>query len=145
MKFIKTFESFNIEIYEHGRCELFTLALHKELGFDMYFYLDKEAEFEDESGEIFYDTALIHAYVKDKNNNLIDATGKIEEEDLDEHAEWVSNGESIVVNQSKFDSLVDKGFISPYTKTELSDCQEYIKSNIEKYVLYTSDKINFYL
>jgi hypothetical protein len=128
MKHIKLFEDFNIDIYEHGRCELFALALHEELGYDMYFYYDDEAEIDDD-----YDTALVHAFAKDKNGILYDATGEIVEKDLDDHAEYVNSSRLEKIDIKEFHELVDSGFISEYNPDDITEIRKYIREHISKY------------
>jgi hypothetical protein len=138
MKHLNTFESFNIDIYEHGSCEVFAFALHKELSYDMFFFLDEEAEFDDyETGR-----ALIHAYVKDKNGNMIDATGVISKHDLENnHANWVSSPNTIQVDEDMYSNFVESGFLAGHTEDELSSCIEYIRQNHNKYNI-TGDNIS---
>lgn len=139
MKYLKLFEEYseeiNIDMYEHGLCERFALALHEELGYTMYFYIDGEAEFETDGG---YTTgeALIHAYATDENGNMFDATGKIEEDDLDEHANYVNDGIKWKIKSKKeFDANVRSGFISQYSKDEIKKLRRYIRNNIDKYTI----------
>ena len=127
MKHLKLFEDFNIDIYEHGRCELFALALHEELGYEMYLFLDEEAEFDN-----YYGEALIHAYTKSPNDDLFDASGKVTLEDIENHGDWNVDWHRHI-NINIFQEYVNSGFFTPYTKSEIYDCRKYISNNIEKY------------
>lgn len=134
MKKIKTFETFNIDIYEHGRCELFALALHLELGYDIFFYLDNDAEIETENGEYVFETVLVHAFAKDYRGNMFDATGEINKEDLEDHAEWVNSPQILKIkNKDMFDDYVKTKFLSDYDIKDISECRRYIRSDINKY------------
>jgi hypothetical protein len=133
MRHLKLYEEFNIDYYEHGRCEIFALALHKTLGYDMHFFLDEEAEFETEDG-FEYGTALVHAYVKDKDGNMFDATGRINQENLEEdHSEYVNEPSDIIVDENLFRKFINDGFIADYKEHELNKVIEYIINNISKY------------
>ena len=123
---------FNIEIYEHGRCELGAYVLHLVLGYDMYFFLDEEAEFETDDGWV-NDIVLIHAYCKDNKNNMYDITGHINENDLYEHAEWIQSPIHEKVTVEMFHQYIDEGFITNYTQNEINNLKKYIIDNIERY------------
>ena len=133
MKYIKLFENFSIDIYEHGRCELFAIALHKELDYDIYFFIDNNAEFETEDG-FDYGDALIHAYCKDEKNNCFDATGLVTISDIeDDHCEYVDEPEHIKVSDEMFEEYVRDGFIGDYDENEISKIRNYIKYNYKLY------------
>jgi hypothetical protein len=126
-------ENIDIEYYEHGQCELFTLALHKTLGYDMYFFIDNNAEFETEDG-FDYGDALVHAYCKDKKGNYFDASGLITLDEIEnEHADFVNEPEHIFVTEKMFFNFIKNGFISKCDITELKKLKKYIKKNISKY------------
>jgi hypothetical protein len=129
-------ENVNIEYYEHGQCELFALALHKTLGYDMYFFIDNNAEFENDD-DFEYGDALIHAYCKDKKGNYFDASGMITLNNIeDEHANFVNEPEHILVNEKMFYDYVKSGFISKFKISELKKLETYIKENISKYTVH---------
>lgn len=133
MKHLKLFEEFDISHFEHGKCEIFALALHKVLGYDIHFFLDDEAEFQDED-DYEYETALVHAYAMDDNGRMFDATGEISKVNLEEdHAEYVNEPRDIIVDESLFKKMVNDGFIGKYTKHELNQAIDYIQDNINKY------------
>jgi hypothetical protein len=144
-KFIKTTireylnENVNIEYYEHGQCELFALALHKSLGYDMYFFIDNNAEFETDDGFDYgfdYGDALIHAYCKDKKGNYFDASGLITLNDIEnEHADFVNEPEHILVSEKMFYEYIQSGFISKFKTSELNKLETYIKENVSKYAV----------
>jgi len=128
-------EKVNIEYYEHGQCELFALALHKTLGYDMYFFIDNNAEFETDDG-FDYGDALIHAYCKDKKGNYFDASGLITLNDIEhEHADFVNEPEHILVSEKIFYEYIQSGFISKFKISELNKLETYIKENASKYVV----------
>ena len=128
-------ESLNIEYYEHGQCELFALALHKTLGYDMYFFIDNNAEFETDDG-FDYGDALIHAYCKDKKGNYFDASGLITLSDIEnEHTDFVNEPEHILVSEKMFYDYIQSGFISKFKISELNKLETYIKENISKYAV----------
>ena len=128
-------ENVNIEYYEHGQCELFALALHKTLSYDMYFFIDNDAEFEIDDG-FDYGDALIHAYCKDKKGNYFDASGLITLNDIEnEHADFVNEPEHILVNEKMFYDYVQSGFISNFKISELNKLETYIKENVSKYAV----------
>jgi hypothetical protein len=137
MKYLKRFNesnnSINIEYYEHGKCELFAFALHIVLGYDMYFFIDNEAEFETD-GDFDYGSALVHAYCKNKNGNYFDASGLITLNDIEEdHAEYVNGPEHILVSDEMFYDYIKDGFISDFIESELENIEKYIKDNILNY------------
>ena len=128
-------ENVNIEYYEHGQCELFALALHKTLGYDMYFFIDSNAEFETDD-DFEYGDALIHAYCKDKKGNYFDASGLITLNDIEnEHADFVNEPEHILVNEKLFYEYIQSGFISKFEISELNKLETYIKENVLKYTV----------
>lgn len=132
MKYLQYFESFNIDIYEHGRCEIFALALHKELNYDVFFLLDDEAYFDDFDEEKDR-TVLIHAYTKDEKGNMFDAKGLISEEDLEDHADFVNSPRTIKVSEKEFNEFIKSKFIARYSPKELLECQIHIRNNVNKY------------
>ena len=133
MRHLKTYKIFESEIdiddYIHGSCELFTLAMHEELGYDMYFLFDSQAYFEDTDS---YDTALVHAYCKDSDGNMYDASGVIDEEYLENEFE---NNDPYTekISDKEFRKLSNSGFIQKIKRTEVELLRKYIKDNIEKY------------
>jgi hypothetical protein len=125
-----------IEYYEHGQCELFALALHKTLGYDMYFFIDNNAEFETDDG-FDYSDALVHAYCKDKKSNYYDASGLITLNDIeDDHTDYVNEAEHILVTEKLFNDYIQNGFISNFKITELNKLETYIKDNVSKYAVH---------
>lgn len=134
MKYIKLFEEFSekdLDIYEHGLCERFALALHEELDYTMYFYLDYVYDMGDSN---FEGEVLVHAYATDNEGNMFDASGQIEEDYLDDHAPYVNDGFKHKINSKKeFDKFVDSGFISEYSEEEIKELRKYIRENIDKY------------
>lgn len=132
MKKFKQFilEQIDIEYYKHGQCELFAYALHKILNYDMYFFVDNEAEFDDE-----YELALIHAYCRDKNGNYFDANGLVTLDDIEnEHTDYVNDPEHILVDDSMFFEYIQSGFISNFKQSELNILEKYIKDNISIFI-----------
>ena len=128
-------ENVNIEYYEHGQCELFALALHKTLGYGMYFFIDNNAEFETDD-DFEYGDALIHAYCKDKKGNHFDASGLITLNDIEnEHADFVNEPEHILVSEKMFYEYIQSGFISKFKISGLNKLETYIKENVSKYVV----------
>ncbi len=126
-------ENINIEYYEHGQCELFALAIHKTLGYDMYFFIDNNAEFETDEG-FDYGDALVHAYCKDKNGNYFDASGLITLNNIEnEHADFVNEPNHIHVTEKMFYDYIQNGFISNFKTTELDKLKRYIIKNVSNY------------
>lgn len=132
-QFLNENNEFDIYQYEHGKCELAAYALHLVLGYDMYFYIDEEAEIETEEGEYVYDNVLIHAYCKDKNNTMYDITGIIDYNDLEDHADWVISPIHKKVNSKIYHKYIKDGFLSNYNEKELNKLKDYIKKNISLY------------
>tara|TARA_R110001592_G_scaffold357932_2_gene661839 strand:- start:58 stop:510 length:453 start_codon:yes stop_codon:yes gene_type:complete len=128
-------ENLNMEYYEHGQCELFALALHKTLGYDMYFFIDNNAEFETDEG-FDYGDALVHAYCKDDKGNYFDASGLVTLNDIEnDHVEYVDEPEHILVTEKMFYDYIQSGFISKFKMSELNNLETYIKENLSKYVV----------
>jgi len=128
-------ENVNIKYYEHGQCELFALALHKTLGYDMYFFIDNNAEFETDDG-FDYGDALVHAYCKDKKSNYYDASGLITLNDIEnEHTDFVNESEHILVSEKMFYEYIQNEFISKFEISELNKLETYIKENVSKYAV----------
>jgi len=128
-------EKVNIEYYEHGQCELFALALHKTFGYDIYFFIDNNVEFETEDG-FDYGDALIHAYCKDDKGNYFDASGLVTLNDIEnEHTEYVNESEHILVTEKMFYEYIQSGFILKFRISELNKLETYIKENFLKYVV----------
>ena len=124
--------NFDIDIYEHGNCEVFALALHRELGYKVFFYMDDEAEFEGDD-EDYTDTALVHAYAVDDDGNMFDASGQIDEEMLDDHADYVVSPRTEEVTEVDYRKKVKSGLIAPIVESEVDECRQYIRNNISKY------------
>ncbi len=139
MKYLHLFENFEIHTYEHGRCELFAYVLHKVMGYELYFHVDDEAEIETEEGYNTTTTALVHAYCKDVDGNLYDATGRIEYSELEEHSDWVNEPRDILVSEELFNQFISDGFIGEYTSDEYNDVESYI---IENKVLYQTTLVS---
>ena len=133
MKYFKLFEEFNIDIYEHGRCEVFAFCLSDVMGYDMYFLLDDEAEIETEDGDYVIETVLVHAYCKDRDGNMFDATGQINKDDLYDHAEDIIEPRTIKVSSNGFFSFISDGIISHINDMNLSEIKIYIRNNEDKY------------
>jgi hypothetical protein len=139
--YVKNFKEFinennYIDYYEHGQCELFALALHKTLGYDMYFFIDNNVEFEIDNG-FECGNALVHAYGKDKNGNYFDASGLITLDDIEnEHSEYVNEPEHRIVTEKIFYEYVQEGFISKFNIDELNKLKNYIKDNISNYTVH---------
>jgi hypothetical protein len=128
-------ESLDIEYYKHGQCELFAFALHKTLGYDMYFFIDNNAEFETDEG-FDYGDALVHAYCKDGKGNYFDASGLVTSNDIEnDHAEYVNEPEHILVTEKRFYEYIKSGFISKFKMSELNKLETYIKENVSKYAV----------
>jgi hypothetical protein len=131
MKHIKLFEEFNIDLYEHGQCEIFAYRLSEILNYKLMFYLDLEAEIETEDGDYVYETVLVHAYCVDQHNNMFDATGLIDKSDLDDHAEYVNSPKIIEANNELLEEFVGEDVLKGnYDK----NVDEYIQRNISKYL-----------
>ena len=130
-----TDENVNIEYYEHGQCELFSLALHKTLGYDMYFFVDNNAEFETDDG-FDYGDALVHAYCRDKKGNYFDASGSITLNDIEnEHTDFVNEPEHILVSEKMFYEYIRRWIIPKFKISELNKLETYIKENVSKYAV----------
>ena len=140
MYYIKLFEDFNeeefIEKYNQGRCEVFALALHLELGYTIILYIDSECEYEDEEGETFYAPGLVHTYAEDAVENMFDVNGKITKDNLDDHADYVTDGEYVYVTPLELtENYIKTKILAKITKKELDICCKYIRVNITKYKL----------
>jgi hypothetical protein len=121
-----------LDDFEHGRCELFALALHEELGYDIKFFVDEEAEIETEDG-VIYDIALIHAYTEDENGVMFDATGKIKEDDLEDHADFITYPNTLDVEKSDYSEFVSDEWIATYSDDDIKKAKSYIRANLDKY------------
>ena len=113
-------EHIDVDQYQHGSCEVFALAMHMELGYDMYFLLDEQAFFEDD-GDGFYGEALVHAYCGNKSGRMFDVTGEIDEDYLFKEFE-VNEPKIIQVSDIDFQNMVNDKFIAKTDEKELQDC-----------------------
>lgn len=132
-KYIVFKENFDLDYYDQGACEVFMLALHEELGYDMYLYIDNEASFYTDD-EITYHPALIHAFTKNDKDELFDVNGKIHLENLEEHSDEINDGEIIKIDRNELDNYISTHFLAPINKTQLKECRLYIRNNKSKYL-----------
>ena len=80
------------------------------------------------------DEALVHAYAKDDKGNLYDATGKISEDDLDDHADFVNTPDTKKVSIDDFNKLVDDGWLAEYENDDVEMARKYIRYNLDKFI-----------
>jgi hypothetical protein len=125
---------FYLSDYLHGRCHLFAQALHEELGYEIEFFWDEEAWFNE--GE-YIGIALVHAYCilpkgKPFRGKYVDVRGVVTKKMIEDEFDWnVPKYEKISIEQLK--TLITNNVLFEGEKNEVKELRRYIRENIQFY------------
>lgn len=116
-----------MDIYLHGRCHLFALALHEVFSYPIEFFWETNCiEDGEEYGEV-----LVHAYVI-KNGICVDIEGPKNRENIEADFDW---NEPIYVSKTKEQvvEMINSGLLEPAADGEMEILRHYILTNLSKY------------
>lgn len=120
--------------YAYGRCHIFALALHLELGFEMEYMWDLDYYFEDAPAGM---QVLAHAYAVLPENHphtgsFMDARGIITKDVILQDYEY--NRESFErISPEHLEELFKSGYFERPTDEEVEALRAYIRKNISDY------------
>lgn len=120
-----------IETYLYGRCHLFALALSRVFPYEMEFFWDEEAWFDE--GEVV-GTALVHAYCILPNHMCVDARGILSKEDILNDYDWNSPS-YLKATKEMVEEWIKEGVLDSPVQDELQHLQLYIQENQHLYQL----------
>jgi len=113
----------DLELYLHGRCHFFALALNKALGFPIECLWDNEAWFEDGDPS----PALVHAYCIRPDGTRVDAQGTLTREAaLENYAELVEEPEFVVTTAEALEEHI-RAVMLPAEPGEIEQLISYIQ------------------
>jgi hypothetical protein len=124
---------FDKEHYRFGACHLFSLALHQELGYDMYFFwesLPNMNQLNEENPE-----TLIHAFAISSKGDKFDVDGKTNDEKIGSTYAKVDYSTVRKETKESVDKLIWSGILAlwSYDAGEVEELRKYIRKNIQRY------------
>lgn len=129
-------KDFDITIYQHGNCHLFSLVVNELFDLDITLLIDESPIFDDFEENEFNLAALIHSYntlYRDDDYHIcFDANSIMEEEDLFNN---YLQGETVqeLTGSSAKDLILDwikHGLLVDFKKGEKEKIENYLKSSL---------------
>ena len=118
------------DMYIHGRCHIFALALHNVFGYKMIFLWDTESW--DEDGNI--GTSLTHAYTESNTGKFFDARGILTRANIeDDFSDFLNDEEEVVTTVQDLQKLIAEKILIAPKRGELEKLQQYIIQHKEVY------------
>ena len=125
---------FDKDHYRFGACHLFALALHLELGYDMYFFWESfpnMKQLDEENPE-----TLIHAFTCSSTGEKFDVDGKTNNEKIG--SIYAKMDDSMVRKETKesVDTLIWSGILAlwSYDDGEVEELRKYIRKHSNQYI-----------
>lgn len=125
---------YNLFDYIHGRCHLFALALHEELGYEIILLWDDDYWFD---GDDAPSIVLVHAYCflpkgKPFKGKYVDARGAVSLRMIEREYEFNSEF-SEVTTLRQLDSMIENGRLGSPDKGEIEALRNFIRNNLNSY------------